>query len=142
MFSDKLSAEQIASVYKISGSDFIASMECLLSGPTLKSLLTLMNSFYSEQSFVKLDVDNQEIWEDAVAFYKSSRLDFSRQVKVQISDQPAIDAGGVRAQFYSTVYDAFATNSKVTLFDGAARRLRPHCSAEARASGLFRECWE
>ena len=68
MFSDKLSAEQIASVYKISGSDFIASMECLLSGPTLKSLLTLMNSFYSEQSFVKLDVDNQEIWEDAVAF--------------------------------------------------------------------------
>lgn len=137
VFGDKLSVEQIACVYKISGNDFSATTECLISGPTLHSLLTMMNRQLSEQPTVKIDVNYLESWEDAIAFYKSSWLDFSKQIRVRINGQPAIDVGGVRAQFYSTVFDVFAKNSKIILFDGNARRLRPHCSAEARSSRLF-----
>jgi len=80
MFNDKLSLEQIASVYKISGEDFTTSMECLLSGPTLKSILLIMNRHHAEQPMMKLDIDHAEAWEDTIAFYKSSRLDFSKQI--------------------------------------------------------------
>lgn len=139
LFGDKLSEEQTASIYKLSGERFAVSMECLLSGPTLQSILIMMHKHYSDQPTVKIDVEDiAEAWEDAVTFYKSSRLDLSKQVRVRISNQPAIDVGGIRAQLYSTVYGAFAQNEKITLFDGDVRYLRPHCSAEARSSGLFK----
>ena len=114
-------------------------MECLLSGPTLQSILIVMHRRYTEQPAIKIEVEDiTEAWEDAVTFYKSSRLDISKQIRVRISNQPAIDVGGIRAQLYSTVYGAFAQNEKITLFDGEVRYLRPHCSAEARSSGLFK----
>ena len=138
VFCDKLCVEQIASMCKVSGEDFAASMECLLSGPTLQSILLMMNQCQAEQPVIKVDIDHAEAWEDTVAFYKSSRLDFAKQIRVRFNDQPAIDVGGVRAQLYSTVFDVFSQNRKITLFDGNVRRLRPHCSAEARSSGLFK----
>lgn len=139
VFGDKLSAEQTASIYKISGENFTVSMECLLSGPTLQSILMIMHRRYAEQPVIKVDVEDITVaWEDAVTFYKSSRFDISKQIRVRINDQPVIDVGGVRAQLYSTVYGVFAQNEKITLFDGNVRYLRPHCSAEARSSGLFK----
>ena len=108
VFGDRLSTEQTASVYKISGEKFAASMECLLSGPTLESILIIMNRCHAEQPMIKVDINSTEAWEDAIALYKSSRLDLSKQIRVRINDQPAIDVGGVRAQLYSTVFDLFA----------------------------------
>lgn len=98
----------------------------------------ILNKCCAEQPVIKLDIDTAEAWEDAIAFYKSSRMDASRQIRVRISGQPAIDAGGVRAQLYSSVYATFAQNKNITLFDGDVRYLRPHCSAEARSSDLFK----
>lgn len=115
--------------------DFSATVECLLVGPTFKSIITMMNNHYLEQPTIKVDVDD---WEDVVAFYKSPRVNFSSQIRVKLKDQLAIDAGGVRAQLYTTVYDMFSQNKKVTLFEGSPRRLRPNCTAEARSSGLFK----
>ena len=114
LFGDKLSEEQTASIYKLSGEKFAASMECLLSGPTLQSILIVMHRRYTEQPAIKIEVEDiTEAWEDAVTFYKSSRLDISKQIRVRISNQPAIDVGGIRAQLYSTVYGVFAQNEKL-----------------------------
>ena len=56
-------------------------MECLLSGPTLDSILVMMRRHYIQQPAIKVDIDDMtEAWEDAVTFYKSSRLDISKQI--------------------------------------------------------------
>lgn len=138
VFIGRFSAEQTDCVFKISGENFASSMDCLLTGPTLESVLMILNKLCSEQPVIKLDVNTAEAWEDTIAFYKSSRMDASQQIRVRITGQPAIDAGGVRAQLYSSVYAIFAQNKNITLFDGDVRYLRPHCSAEARSSGLFK----
>ena len=104
-------------MYNVSGKEFDASMECLLSGPTLYSLLMMMNRHYEEKPMIKVDTDFADVWEDDIAFYKSARLDLSKQIFVRVNDQPTIDVGGVRAQFYSTVYNLFTKNGKITLFD-------------------------
>lgn len=62
----------------------------------------------------------------------------SKQLKVQLNNQPALDTGGVRSQLYSSVYGAFARNEHVNLFDGPDCYQRPRCTAEARSSGLFK----
>ena len=68
---------------KLSGERFAASMECLLSGPTLQSILIVMHRRYTEQPAIKIEVEDiTEAWEDAVTFYKSSRLDISKQIQV------------------------------------------------------------
>jgi len=118
--------------------DFAASVEIILSGPTLRSILLLMNKRHSEQPVMRLDVDNATVWDDAIAFYKSKNVDFSKQIQVRINSERAIDAGRVRAQMYTTIYDIFAQNKKIVLLDGDPRHLRPHCSAEAGSSGLFK----
>ena len=138
VFIGKLSPEQTDCVFKISVEDFTSTMECLLAGPTLESLLMILSKRCAEQPVIKLDVDTTEAWEDAIAFYKSPRLDTSKQIRVRINNQQVIDPGGVRAQLYSSIYDIFAQNKKIMLFDGDVRYLRPHCSAEARSSGLYK----
>ena len=103
LFQDRLSAHQIRSVYEVSGSDFSATMECLLKGPTLQAILQLLKRRFSQYPITKVRIDASEAWEDFVAFYKSMRLEVNKQVRIQISGQPVIDVGGVRAQLYTTV---------------------------------------
>ena len=57
---------------------------------------------------------------------------------VVLGSQPPVDTGGVRRQLYSTVFAEFAENKHIRLFDGPVNHRRPVCTAEARASGLFK----
>lgn len=138
LFAENLSSNQIEVAYKASGSNFILTMECLLKGPTSQSIIKMVNARFSECSTIKVQIDPCEAWEDFVAFYKSPRLDVTKQLRVQITGQPVVDVGGVRAQLYTTVLDSFSQNRRIKLFDGPTRRLRPHYSAQSRSSGLFK----
>lgn len=138
MFGENISSYQIESLYKASGGNFTAAMDCLLKGPTLESITKMLNSRFSQCTTIKVRIDPSEAWEDLVVFYKSQRLEVTKQLRIQITGQPVIDAGGVRAQLYTTVLDSFSQNKKIHLFEGPPRRLRPHFTAEARSSGLFK----
>ena len=138
IFGTQFTRQQIHAIYEFTGYCLDTSLECLLSGENLLSLLQAINGIYSQKHPVKLDTSEEEAWKDTVAFYKSPHLDMTCQLRVEIAGQPAIDVGGVRAMLYTTIYTGFASNAHVKLFDGPARKLYPTCSAEARSSGLFK----
>ena len=56
--------------FHVSGKQFDASLECLLSGPTLESITKLTTRYYQTLQYVKLYVDSEDVWADTVAFYK------------------------------------------------------------------------
>ena len=60
------------------------------------------------------------------------------RLRIILDGKPSIDTGGVRRQVYSSVFDNFAHNHTIRLFDGPENHLRPVCTAEARSSGLFK----
>ena len=57
---------------------------------------------------------------------------------VTLDGQPPIDTGRVRWQVYTTVFNAFASNQLINLFEGPIHHVRPVCSSEARSSGLLK----
>ena len=138
LFGERLSANQIETLYKVSGGDFATTMDCLLKGPTLQPMMKLLNERFLLCPTIKVRIDPSEAWEDFVAFYKSHRAEVTKQLRIQITDQPVVDVGGVRAQLCTTVLDNFSQNRQIKLFEGPPRRLRPHCAAESRSSGLFK----
>ena len=64
MFVGRLSAKQVLALYHASGEDFDASMECLLEGPTLSSIVCMLNAMFSKRSVTKLEVDTEDVWQD------------------------------------------------------------------------------
>ena len=101
MFGESVSANQIESLYKASGSNFTATMDCLLKGPTLQSLTKMLNWRFSQCTTIKVHIDPSEAWENLVAFYKPQRLEVTKQLQIQITGQPVINVGGVCAQLYT-----------------------------------------
>jgi len=122
MFGEKLSTYKIESIYKASGSDFVSTMDCLLKGPTSQAITKMLNARFTQCCSVKVQIDPSEAGEDFVGFYKSSRLDVTKQLQIQISVQPVVDVGGVRAQLYTTILDGFSQNRRIKLFEGPPRQ--------------------
>lgn len=97
-------------VYRTSGEDFDASMECLLEGPTLPSILTMLKNQFEQCPSTKMQADPDDLWHDMVMQYKSPRMDVTKQLRVTLCNQPALDTGGVRRQVYTSVYTDFLSN--------------------------------
>ncbi|XP_019852814.1 PREDICTED: uncharacterized protein LOC109582511 [Amphimedon queenslandica] len=137
-FEGKVTREQAAAIYKSSGFSFDASMKCLKEGPTLESILLMLNQKMGSVESVAITVHTNDMWHDVLHHYKSGTVNFGKRLFVKLSDAPAIDAGGVRRQVYSTVYNEFQCNKHIKLFTGPLHSLSPACTAEARSSGLFK----
>ena len=58
-------------------------------------------------------------------------------MRVSIRGQPAIDAGGVRRQFFSVVFSQLAKPSANGLFEGVSCRLRPAFKASSLSFGML-----
>ena len=137
-FGSNHSSGEISLVFKMSGENYETSAECLVGGPTLSSILTMLNKRFELLPRIKLQVDSDDMWADLVALYKNCSMDYYSKLRITLDNQPAVDTGGVRRQVYSRVFQNFANNETVCLFDGPLHNLRPTCSAEARSSGLFK----
>ena len=79
-------------------------MECLIAGPTLAYILKMMRNRFASEIVAKMQVDSEEAWQDTVTYYKSLRVNVTKQLRVQLDDQLALDTGCVCSQLYSTVY--------------------------------------
>ena len=63
MFGESASVNQIESLYKASGSNFTAIMDCLLKGPTLQSLTKMLNWRFSQCTTIKVHLRNgKTLW--------------------------------------------------------------------------------
>ena len=138
MFVSTVPVKKITEVYRLSGDNFERATTCLLSGPTLASILKMINERFDEMPRRKVFVDLSDAWSDLVSYYKGTSVDFHSQLRITLDGQPAIDTGGVRRQVYTTAFNAFANNERIRLFEGPINQLRPVCTAEARSSGLLK----
>lgn len=138
MFQGKnLSRKQIAAIYLLSGKNYEASLKCILDGPNLQTLVILMNTYFDTMPMIKVKVDADTVWNDLVAHYKSTD-EFQCRLRISLSNNPAIDTGGIRRQMYTQAYNDFCTNKYINLFDGPPNQLRPASTAVARSSGLLK----
>ncbi|XP_019855226.1 PREDICTED: uncharacterized protein LOC109584088 [Amphimedon queenslandica] len=137
MFSSSLTEKQIEAIYLLSGSNYAASVSCLAEGPTLSSIQQMCKLRFSNLPSRKVAVNSDTLWEDMVAEYKGGAICHSK-LRISIDNQPAIDTGGVRRQVYTTIFQLFASNSHVHLFDDPSNCVRPSSSAIAKLSGLLK----
>ena len=85
----------------------------------------------------KLKVDEDDILNDAVAFYKCPSFDPTRPLRISFNDQPAIDTGGVLREFFSTVKQKFIDGAGVfNMFEGPQERLLFKYDQSSLAAGI------
>ena len=139
MFSSCYTAKQIQVLCKYAGDSFDNCIDCLMGGLSLESILRMVNVHTSSYKTVKVDIDQEDMWADMLALYKTSDQNMiGKRIRVILDDSPVIDTCGVRKQVYTTVFAEFVQNKHVRLFDGPTNYVRPFYSAEARCSGLFK----
>ena len=133
-----MSKDQLQFVYQQCMS-FDHAVEILLVGPTLNSLRGLTMKFNTEGCpKIRLDAnDDDDDWmEAALAFYKCRTFDKKASVRISIRNQPAVDTGGIRRQFFFVVFQKLSSET-VGIFDGLPNRLRPAYKASTLASGVL-----
>ena len=113
----------------------------------MESLLSLLSTYQitvstSESPRIRLENDDEaDDWvEAALSFYKQLRFNKHAGVRISIRDQPAIDLGGVRRQFFSVVFNTLINPSSSTrsIFEGPPNRLRPAQKGSLVSSGLLK----
>lgn len=65
---------------------------------------------------MKLKVDEDDLLNDALMFYKAVAFDPSRPLRVSLLNQPALDTGGIRRQFSTDILDEFAFKDPHLMF--------------------------
>ena len=85
----------------------------------------------------KLEVDEDDLIEDAVAYYKSIQFDASCPLRITFRGQPAIDSGGVLRQFYSDLFEGLVQGKLLLLFEGEEAHKVPSYQPQAVMSGMF-----
>ena len=135
---EHLNPKQISTIYLLSGNSFDRTLQCLLEGPSLQSIITILNCYFESKPTVKVDLDLSTCWEDLLEHYKSSKADCNTRIRIALAGSLTIDTGGIRRQIYTQVYAEFAKNKHIYLFDGEPNMLRPAISAIARSSGILK----
>lgn len=138
LFSSRFTAKQIQILYRYSGDNFDNAIECLMNGPSLDSIVRMVNTHSMSDPVVKVAIDSDDVWADMLAVYKQSDNLIGKRIRVTLDNSPVIDTCGVRKHIYTSVLAEFVTNKHVRLFDGPPNSVSPCYSAEARCSGLFK----
>ena len=132
-------------LYKLSRGDLACVSDCILSGPSIQSILSLLSSIVltseGEDRKLRINGDEQEgdeLAECVLAFYKGRRYDPHCSVRVFLEGQPAVDTGGVRRQIYSEVFKQLAFSDHFGLFEGPPNRRRPAFRISTLSAGVMR----
>lgn len=137
-FNGVLTQSQIEAVYESSGRCYYSAWECLREGPTTDSFLQMLSARYQLASVVKVPVDADDMWQDVLLFYKTTKCDTSHRLRFRVCGAPVIDTGGVRRQIYTVMFNDFASNKFIHLFDGPPHSLHLVCTAMSRGCGLYK----
>lgn len=70
-------------------------------------LQSLQNNFSLEEK-VKLKVDEEDLFQDAMSYYKDIEFDPKKRLRVLYRGQAAADTGGVIRQFYTQLLNAIS----------------------------------
>ena len=112
------SAESIADTLQRHRGDINSTLDTLLPAkeeiavepPSLSIVLKKLKDKMKSKP-ANRTVDADDLFNDAIAFYKNSDFDPEQPVRVTFSNQPAIDGGGVLRQFYTDLFGEFLVNT-------------------------------
>jgi len=100
---------------------------------TLKEELEELQKMFDIGSKEKLKVDEDDILNNAITYYKSSDFNPSKRLRVVYQGQPACDTGGVVRQFFTQLLKAIFN----AFFQGCEYRSPIH-NCDTAASGIMR----
>ena len=84
-----------------------------------------------------LQINSEDLLQ-SFSFFKSSNFDPNKRLRVVFQNQPVIDAGGVRRQFFTNLFtDLCHPDNASRLFEGNLTSLVPICRSETALSQLF-----
>ena len=102
----------------------------LLLDVSAHKILCLLQQKKLDGPTMKLKVDEDDLLNDALLFYKAATFDPSRPLRVSFSNQPGIDTGGIKRQFFTDVLDKIAFKDPYSMFTGNKYRLCPAYSPQ------------
>ena len=126
LFSN-LSKAAVDMIYKLSSRNYKVAVNCLLN-LSPERILSLMQKFNMKRPPIKLRIEEDDIFEDALAFHKAVSFDSTRPLHLSLVNQPAVDTGGIKRQFFHDVFENFAIKDPYSMFAGEKYHLRPHYS--------------
>ncbi len=138
------SAETIADVLQRHGGDINSTLDSLLDPakdensdkPTCLSEIVGKLKEKMKSRAAKLTVDVDDLFNDAIAFYKNLEFNPKQPLRITFDNQPAIDGGGVLRQFYTDLFSTFV-DEKMVMFVGEYDRKCPAHSPQMVFSGLL-----
>lgn len=99
----------------------------------LKSELLELQKNFSPEQREKLKIDEDDLLNDAMAYYKDQTFDATRRLRIIYRGQPAADTGGVLRQFYTELLIAVSN----AFFHGENYR-SPIYNCDMVASGVMK----
>ena len=87
-----------------------------------------------------VEVDQNAVVVKALTIYKDPKFDMTRPFKVSFNNQPALDVGGPKREFFSILFEELTEmNGKPlpALFEGNSKRLLPLFNFSIVYSGVF-----
>lgn len=131
-----MSAGQIKFLLELTKGDCDMVSNILLEGISAENLINLWKQGGGEIRRIRVETyRDEDTLEELLAFYKSSRFNPHSIVRISIEDQPAIDTGGIRRQFYSDAFIKLSNNED--LFERTESGVLPVFRQSTLSSGLF-----
>ena len=96
-----------------------------MSGPSLDSILSMINTHSMANPLVKVAVDSDDVCADMLVLYKQYDNLIGKHIRVTLDNSPVIDTYGVRKHAYTSVFTQFVSNKHVRLFDGPPNSVQP-----------------
>ena len=98
---------------------------------SLKNILSDLRSNFSAEK-EKLKIDEEDLFNDAITYYKDPSFDSKKRLRIMYRGQPAADTGGVSKQFFTQLLE----NVCETFFKGEVSKI-PIYNAYVVASGMM-----
>lgn len=85
-------------------------------------------------------VDQKAVVVKALTIYKDSKFDVTRPFRVSFNNQPALDVGGPKTEFFTILFEELTEMNGQplpALFEGNSKRLLPLYNSSIVYSGIF-----
>ena len=87
----------------------------------------------------RISISRETVLEDSIAIFKNPGFDMSKPCKIVFEDEPAIDGGGPKREYFTLLLASLLSpNISVRLFEGQSGRILPIHNADALRAHLFK----
>ena len=131
-----MTAGKIKFLLDIAKGDSNVVCDVLLEGITSGNLIGLLKETDGEVKRIRVATyRNEDTLDELLALYKMDNFNPSAILRISVTDQPAIDTGGVRRQFFSDAL--FKLSNSENLFERTEKGVLPLFRQSTLSSGLF-----